>query len=135
MNKKIVTCWVGYLVITFILGFVWHLVLFEGVYKELGIYTNIDHPNFVLGILSMIIQGGILASLFPRLYRGKRPFQEALSFSLLMGLFFGSGSVIAEVAKQKVSSLPLWFLLAGGFTLIHFLLIGLLFGWVYRRVR
>ena len=133
MTKKIVSCWIGYLVITFILGFVWHLVLFESIYKELGVYANIEHPNFALGILSMIIQGGVLASLFPRLYRGQNPLREALSFALLMGLFFGSGSVIAEVAKQNVSSLPLWFLMAGGFTMIHFLLVGLLFGWVYRK--
>lgn len=135
MSKKFLAGWLGYIVITFALGFLWHLILFRDVYDGLGVYANLDHPNFSLGILSMVIQGWLLSWLFPRFYRGQHPWKEALTFSWLMGLFFGSGSVIAEVAKQNVSSLTLWFLVAGGFTFIHFTLIGLLFGFMYRNER
>lgn len=131
--KKLFAVWIGYILLTFILGLVWHLVLFEQTYKDLGVYAHLDNPNFALGITSMVIQGGLLAYLFPRFHPGHNPRKEALIFSVLMGLFFGSGTVIAEVAKQNVSSLPLWFLMAGGFTLLHFTLVGLLIGWVYRK--
>ncbi len=133
MSQKFLTGWLGYIIITFALGATWHLILFRNVYDALGVYANLDHPNFVLGILSMVIQGWLLSWLFPRFCRGQHPLKEALMFFWLMGLFFGSGSVIAEVAKQHVSSLTLWFLLAGGFTFIHFTLIGLLFGFIYRN--
>lgn len=132
-RQRIALCWFGYILITFILGFMWHLVLFAKVYQELGVYSNLDHPNFALGILSMVIQGGVLALLFPQFLRGSNPLHEAMRFSLTMGLFFGSGSVIAEVAKQSTTSLSMWFLVAGGFTVIHFTLIGLLFGLVYSQ--
>ena len=135
MSQKFLIGWLGYIVITFAFAAVWHLILFRDVYNSLGVYANLDHPNFVLGILSMVIQGCLLSWLFQRFYRGRHPLKEAFVFAWLMGLFFGSGSVIAEVAKQNVSSLTLWFLLAGGFTFIHFTLIGLLLGFIYRNER
>ena len=38
----------AYIVVTFILGFVWHLVLFKTTYQQLGIFSRIDDPLFHL---------------------------------------------------------------------------------------
>jgi len=56
----------AYLVPTFALGFVWHLVLFEHAYKALAIYrAGIIIP---FGILSMLIQGTIFAWIFDKAF-------------------------------------------------------------------
>jgi hypothetical protein len=132
-GRRALLAFFGYLIVTCALGFVWHLVLFEGLYRKLEIYSRLDDPIFALGLLSMAIQGVVLTALYPRFQAGGPPLWEGLRFGLWMGLFFGSGSVVAEVAKQRVTSLPLWFALAGTFTLIHFTIVGLLFGAIYSR--
>lgn len=134
-TKRFVAAWVVYLVLTFALGFTWHLVLFEDLYRRLAVYSRLDDPIFALGVLSILIQGAVLAWIYPRFQSGGSPIAEGLKFGLLMGFFFGSGSVIAEVAKQRVTSLPLWFAASGTFILIHFILVGLLFGWIFGRPR
>ncbi len=48
-----------------------------------------------------------------------------------MGIFLASGTVIAEGAKQQVTSLPTWLLLEGGYYLVQFAVTGLIFGWLY----
>ena len=61
--------WLGfaaYLLPTFPIAFVWHLVLFEAKYHALRIYR--DEPVIALGLGSMIIQGAIFSWLFPRVF-------------------------------------------------------------------
>jgi hypothetical protein len=49
----------AYLVPTFALGFVWHLVLFQSYYDALGVYRRDIIIPF--GFLSMLIQAAIFA--------------------------------------------------------------------------
>ena len=61
--------WLGfaaYLVPSFPIAFVWHLVLFEQKYHALQIYR--DEPVIAFGLGSMIIQGAIFSWLFPRVF-------------------------------------------------------------------
>jgi hypothetical protein len=97
--------WLAYLAITFALGFLWHLVVFKDLYRRLAIYSRIDDPIVPLGFLSMLIQGAVLAYLYPRVAEGMNPASDGLRFGLLMGLFLASSAVIAEAAKQRVTSL------------------------------
>ncbi len=122
----------GYIVVTFLIAAPWHLVLFKGLYDELAIYTR-EQPIIALGMMSMIIQAVIYAVLFPRYYRGGSPALEGAKFGLLMGIFLASGTVIAEGAKQQVTSLPTWLILEGGYYLLQFAVTGLIFGWLYGR--
>jgi hypothetical protein len=57
----------------------------------------------------MLIQGAVLAYLYPQVVDVQGSVFEGLSFSLLMGLFLASSAVIAEAAKQRVASLRTWF--------------------------
>ena len=52
----------AYIVPTFALGFVWHLVLFEGYYEHLAIYRKDIIIPF--GFLSMLIQAFIFAWIY-----------------------------------------------------------------------
>ena len=63
--------WLGmaaYLVPTFPIAFVWHLVLFEPSYHALHIYRA--DPIIPFGLASMIIQAIIFSWVFPRVFAG-----------------------------------------------------------------
>lgn len=130
MVKKTVLAALGYTVTTFILGFTWHLILFKNVYEAFGVY-NRKEPIIPMGFASMIIQGIILAVLYARQARAST-FSNAVMFNLLMGLFFVSGTVLALAAKAEIAHLGAWFGYNLAFSLIQFLLSGLVFGFVFR---
>lgn len=121
----------AYIVTTFILGFVWHLVLFKATYQQLGIFSRIDDPIIPLGLIAMILQGLVLAYLYPLISRGGAVLPEGLRFGLLMGLFMASSAVFAEAAKQRVTSLPTWLVLESVYYLIQFSLAGLAIAFAY----
>ena len=123
--------WFAYLFITFALGFIWHLVVFKDLYRRLAIYTRLDDPIVPLGFLSMLIQGAVLAYLYPQVVDTSSSAPEGLRFGLLMGLFIASSAVIAEAAKQRVTSLRTWFVVESLYYLIQFSLSGLAIGLIY----
>jgi hypothetical protein len=123
--------WFAYVAITFALGFVWHLVVFKNLYHRLAIYTRLDDPIILLGLLSMLIQGAVLAYLYPKVVDIQGSILEGLTFSLLMGLFLASSAVIAEAAKQRVTSLRIWLIVESVYYLIQFLLAGLAMSSIY----
>jgi hypothetical protein len=62
--KRYILAVLAYLVPTFALGFIWHLVLFESYYDALAIYRrDISIP---FGFLSMLIQAAAFAWLYHR---------------------------------------------------------------------
>lgn len=123
--------WLAFLAITFALGFVWHLVVFKDLYRRLAIYSRIDDPIVPLGFLSMVIQGAVLAYLYPFVARGDSPLVAGLQFGMLTGVFIASSAVIAEAAKQRVTSLGTWFAVEGLYYAIQFGLSGMAIGLIY----
>ena len=126
--------WLAYLVITFAMGFVWHLVLFKKLYAKLGIFTRIDDPIIPLGFAAMLIQGAVLAYLYPLIAQAGDPVPEGLRFGLLMGLFIASSAVIAEAAKQRVSSLSTWLGVESAYYAIQFALSGIAIALIYGKL-
>ena len=59
MTKRIALGGLCYLIPTFVLGFVWHLVAFKGYYDALAIYRKDVIIPF--GFLSMSIQAALFA--------------------------------------------------------------------------
>jgi hypothetical protein len=133
MAKSIVLAALGYIVGTFFLGYVWHLVLFREVYDAFGVYTRKD-PIIPMGLGSMVLQGFILAGVYAWLHgdRGPHPLRSAIVFNLLIGTFFASGTVLALAAKAEISHLGAWFGYNTAFSLLQFLLSGIVFGFVFR---
>lgn len=126
--------WFAYLVITFAMGFVWHLVIFKDLYANLGIFTRIDDPIIPLGFTAMLIQGAVLAYLYPLIAKSGSPISEGLKFGLLMCLFIASSAVIAEAAKQRVSSLPTWLVVESAYYAIQFSLSGIAIALIYGKL-
>ncbi len=124
MNRPFLLGWLAYVVVTFSLGFVWHLVVFKATYQKLAIYSRLDDPIIPLGLGAMLIQGAVLSYLYPLLSQHGGVMVEGLRFGLIMGVFIASSAVIAEAAKQRVTSLPVWLGLEGAYYLCQFSIAG-----------
>lgn len=128
--KKFALTVLAYVVVSFVLGFTWHLVLFKDAYHGFGVYTR-EPPIFAFGVGSMVLQGLILAYLYPFFNRGSRPVLTGIRFGLLMGTYMWSLTVLAFAAKTHVSALSAFFTLSTLFHVIQFLVAGALIGWIH----
>lgn len=136
MGKKIALAALGYTLVTFVVGFSWHLVLFKEVYERFGVYTRAQ-PIIPMGLASMVIQGTVLGVLYSAQMKSDPAggIPAAIRFNLMMGLFFVSGTVLAFAAKADIADLAGWFGYNLAFSLIQFLLSGIVFGVVFRGER
>lgn len=101
MKKGFIVAVLAYLIPTFVLGATWHFFLFKDLYDSFGIYNRVE-PIIPLGFGSMLVQGLVLAYLYPFYFRGGNPVRRGLEFGLLMGLFLFSISTMANTAKIVV---------------------------------
>ena len=127
--------WLGvaaYLVPTFPIAYVWHLVLFAPAYDALGIYR--PEPIIPFGFASMVIQGVIFSFAYPRLLpgRGSAIFRPGLAYGFALALLSWSFTTLAVAAKNIMSSVPTYMLLETGFTLLQFAIVGPLIALAYR---
>ena len=129
--RKIVLGTAGYLVITFPLAFVWHLVLFEKTYDDLGYFSR-DEPIVAFGFGAILLQGVVLSIIYPHLCRGSSLVTGALMFALMMGTYHWTAHVLAEAAKHAIEPLATWFALESTYLAIQFLLGGFLLAVIYR---
>jgi len=128
--------WLGfaaYVLPTFPIAFVWHLVLFEQKYHALRIYR--DEPVIAFGLASMVIQGAVFSWLFPRVFT--RPsgsvLREGLLYGLGAGLLSWSFTTLAVAAKNLMTSVPDYLLLETAFTVLQFVVVGPLIALAWRR--
>jgi hypothetical protein len=123
----------AYIVPTFALGFVWHLVLFKDYYEALGIYrTNIIIP---FGLLSMLIQAIIFASLFRKAIASMSgtPVSRGFAYGALGAMLSWSFTTLAVAAKNVMTSVPDYMLIETAYTLVQWAMVApltvLAFGW------
>ena len=133
MNRKVLFATLGYLVVTFALGASWHFAFFPELYHQFGIYNRAE-PIIPLGILSMVVQGVVMALIYPRWYRGEAPLAAGLKFGLLMGLFLFSVSTLANAAKINLNGLASFALIQAAFHALQFAAAGAVFGLIFGRL-
>ena len=93
-------------------------------------------PIFVLGVLSMLIQGSIMSYLYAHLSESWQSTGHAVLFAWLVGGILVSYEALAEAAKYSVPSVTSWIAVEVAAGFVQFTLFGALLGWVYRaRVR
>src|SRR6266853_1073759 len=127
--------WLGvaaYLVASFPIAFVWHLVLFEPNYHALRIYT--ENPIIPFGLASMVIQGIVFSWVFPRIFADHREafLKSGLLYWLGLGLLSWSFTTLAVAAKHPMSSISDYVVLETGFTVLQFLVAGPLIALAHR---
>lgn len=120
----------AYTVVTFPIAVIWHVVLFGANYAAFGYFT--DEPNFLLGFLTILIQGAILSGLFPLVKLSGSPIVRGLKFSLIVGAFFWTSHVLAFVAKQAMQDAPLFVAMETGYLAVQFGVFGVLVGLIYK---
>lgn len=110
----------AYVLVSFALGVVWHMVLFKEYYNKLAIYTNIQKPRFAFGLSSMIIQGIVFGYVYPLV-------PDPLVFALGLWILLVSFAVFAEVAKQQTTSVLGFVGIQVAFCLVQTVLVSLVF--------
>ncbi len=121
----------AYTLVTFPLAVVWHVVLFEEKYHAFGYFDG--DPSFVLGFLTILIQGFMLSFLFPHFNLSGNGISKGVKYSLLVGVFFWSSHVLAFVAKQVIDSSLSFIFMESFYLLIQFGIYGVLIGLIHNN--
>ncbi|HEU5076877.1 MAG TPA: hypothetical protein VFU02_21955, partial [Polyangiaceae bacterium] len=124
MMRRIGLAALSYLVPTFVLGFVWHLILFKNQYDALEIYRRDVIIPF--GLLSMLIQAVFFAWVFDRSFgnSGASPVKRGLVFAGFGAALSWSFTTIAVAAKNVMTSVPDYLLIETAFTLAQWAIVG-----------
>lgn len=121
----------AYTLITFPLAVVWHILLFEEKYKAFGYFQG--EPSFLLGFVTILIQGVVLSFLYPYVKFSGNGSVRGLKYSLLIGVFFWSSHVLAFVAKQLIQNAVGFVAMESFYLLLQFGIYGVLIGNIYNR--
>jgi ABC-type sugar transport system permease subunit len=113
----------AYLVPTFALGFVWHLVLFQSYYDALAIYRRDIVIPF--GFLSMLIQAVIFAWLYEKVFAGLdgSRLSRVLGYGAVGAILSWSFTTLAVAAKNVMTSVPDYVLIETAFTVVQWSLV------------
>jgi hypothetical protein len=114
----------AYLVPTFALGFVWHLVLFDDYYKALAIYrSDIIIP---FGFLSMLLQGVIFARFYENAFAQLNGgfLSRAITYGVLGAVLSWSFTTLAVAAKNIMASVPDYLMIETAFTIVQWIMVG-----------
>jgi riboflavin transporter FmnP len=122
----------AYLLPTFMLGYLWHLVLFADRYARLELYrADVIIP---FGLTSMLIQALTFAWAYPRLFRTDDWAAGALRFFAVFGLLSWSFTTLPVAAKFRMTSVTGFMLIETAFTAVQFALVSPLVALAWRGV-
>jgi hypothetical protein len=123
-----------YLVPTFALGFVWHLVAFEGYYEALAMYRKDVIIPF--GFVSMTLQAVLFAWTFDAAFatRARSVGSRALLFATFGAGLSWSFTTLAVAAKNVMTSVPDYLAIETAFTAIQWAIVGPLMTFVHAKV-
>ena len=121
--KRYISALLAYLVPTFALGFVWHLVLFQSYYDALAMYRRDIIVPF--GFLSMLIQAAVFAWLYQRIFAGRlgRLWTKVLAYGAVGSMLSWSFTTLAVAAKNVMASVPDYLLIETAFTIVQWTLV------------
>jgi len=124
MTKRFSLGVLAYLVPTFALGIVWHLVLFQRYYDELTIYRKDIIIPF--GFLSMFIQAIIFAWIYEKAFarRGGTLLSRSLPYAVLGAILSWSFTTLAVAAKNVMTSVPNYLVIETAFTIVQWVMVG-----------
>lgn len=123
----------GAFLITAFIAVFWHVVLFEQQFLSLGVFTRMDDPLYPFGIAAWFFEALALVLIYFRTDWRNGTMLDALKVAWLMGLFAAASAMFGMAAKVRIDDLVLWFLLTGGFIVLHTTLLGLWLGFVSQK--
>ncbi len=113
----------AYLVPTFVLGFVWHLILFDHYYAALAIYRKDIIIPF--GLLSMLIQAVMFAWIYETAFaqRNGPVLLRALTYGAFGAVLSWSFTTLAVAAKNVMTSVPDYLVIETAFTAVQWAMV------------
>jgi hypothetical protein len=112
----------AYLIPTFMLGYVWHLVLFTGYYERLAMYRR--EVVIPLGLASMAVQSVFFAWTWERLAEtGIALWGRTWRYALFGAALSWSFTTLAVAAKNVMSSVGDYLVIESAFTATQWVLV------------
>ena len=133
MMKIRTRAFAGAFVITACIAVFWHVVLFQQQFLALGVFTRMDDPLYLYGLMAWGFEALAIVLIYFRTDWRNASLFDALKVAWIMGLFAAASALFGVAAKVRIDDLPLWFLLSGGFIVIHTTLLGIWLGMVTRN--
>ncbi len=130
--KKFMLATLSFVVLTMLWAYPWHVVWFHDVYAELGAVTR-PTPIIPLGLMSVLIQGMVIAYFYPFYYRGGNPILQGIKFSLIIGLMVYTVMGFATAAKINIEPVSTFLAYHTVFQSIQFLMTGAALGLIFGR--
>ncbi len=131
-NFKLITLGtLAYTLATFPLAVIWHILIFEEQYRSMSYIEG--EPGFLLGFLTILIQGLVLSWLYPFVSFSGSAMVRGLKFSLSVGIFFWTSHVLAFIAKQDIDNSMLFIIMESFYLLLQFGIFGVLIGLIYSK--
>ena len=123
----------AYLLPTFALGFVWHLILFKNYYEALAIYRNDVIIPF--GFLSMLIQAVVFVWIYANIYGEQTSslWSRALRYGVVGAVLSWSFTTLAVAAKNVMASVPDYLLIETAFTIVQWAMVAPLTALAFAR--
>ena len=126
--KKIVLATITYNVIAMAIGFPWYILLFHDVYA--GLFTR-PVPIIWLGVLATLLEGIVVAYLYPRFYRGGNPIVEGVKFSVVVGMLPYAAAALSFPARTDINPVGAYIDATTGYNLILCVVSGICLGLIY----
>lgn len=122
--KNIITGTLVFIVVSFAAQSISHFAINADHYSTISFMRA--EPIFVLGFLTMIMQGIVVSYLFLIYSKNEFTWTKGLAYGLILSAFFVSYPALVEPAKYKVPSIGSWILVEATVGIIQFTLIGIL---------
>jgi hypothetical protein len=118
MSTRFLLSFLAYVLPTFPIGYLWHLVVFKSYYEALQVYR--EDVIIPFGLISMAIQGVVWTYLYARLFAGESVLRGAVKFAALAAPLAWSFIVIAVGAKHRMASVSGFVLIETGFIALQY---------------
>jgi hypothetical protein len=121
MRVQHLFAFLSYVVVTMVLGIVWHLVVFDSYYRALQVYR--DDVIIPFGLVSIVIQAIAWTYLYDRLFGGEDVLRGAVKFGCLAAPLAWSYFVIAVAAKHHMASVSGFVVIETAFVIVHYIVV------------
>lgn len=122
---------IAYTVVTFPIAVLWHVVLFGEQYNAFGYFDG--EPSFVIGFLTIVIQGVVLSALYPKVQLAGSAIVRGIKYAMILGVFFWTAHVLAFIAKQQIAGIARFAAMETIYLLVQFGVYGVLIGLIYKQ--
>jgi len=123
----------AYLLPSFPLAYVWHLILFKAKYDALQMYR----PDVIIpfGLASMLIQAVLFGWVYKQAFAetGAPSVQKAMLYGAFGAALSWSFTTLAVAAKNVMVSVPDYLAIETGFTLVQWLCVAPLTVYAFRQ--